>query len=259
MIPGAIPDLGLLHYLLLAGGALLAGFVDSIAGGGGIITLPLLLSAGIPPHFALGTNKMQASFGSLTASLRYRHGGLVSFRRVKTGIFATFIGAGIGTLAVQHLDAGFLRTALPVLLLGIFIYMIFSPKLGEADKESRLPVLPMFILLGLSIGFYDGFFGPGTGSFWTLALALIGGMNLKKATATTKVMNLTSNIVSLAFFAMAGTIMPLLGLVMGGAQLTGAWLGTHFVIRRGTGFIRIFFLIVVAATILNLLVQRFFQ
>ncbi len=257
MIPGEILDLGILHYLLLAGGALFAGFVDSIAGGGGIITLPLLLSAGIPPHFALGTNKMQASFGSLTASLRYRHSGLVSFRRVKTGILATFIGAAAGTFAVQHINPGFLSTALPVLLLGIFIYMIFSPELGETDTAGRMPILQLFILLGLCIGFYDGFFGPGTGSFWTVALALIGGMNLKRATAATKVMNLTSNIVSLAFFAMAGTILPLLGLVMGGAQLTGAWLGTHLVIRRGTRFIRVFFLIVVAATIINLLIRRF--
>ena len=259
MIPGILPELQVSHYLLLSAGAFIAGFVDSIAGGGGIITLPLLLAAGIPPHFALGTNKMQASFGSLTASLRYRHSGYISFRKVKRGIIFTLTGAGLGTLAVQHIQPDFLSNALPLLLLAIFIYMLFSPKLGEIDVESRVPLSRLFIILGLSIGFYDGFFGPGTGSFWTIALATLGGMNLKRATAATKVMNLSSNIVSLSFFAAAGTVLPLLGLIMGGSQLAGAWLGTHLVINRGTRFIRLFFLIVVAATIINLLIRQYLK
>ena len=252
-----MPDLSLIDLGLLVVGALFAGFVDSIAGGGGIITVPLLLSVGIPPHLALGTNKLQASFGSLTASLRYRHGGLVAFRPLAMGIMFTFAGAAAGTVAIQLIAAGFLARLIPFLLLGVFLYTLFSPRLGELDVEARISPLPFFALAGLGIGFYDGFFGPGTGSFWTIALASLAGYNLKRATATTKVMNFTSNIVSLCVFIAGGKVLFLLGIMMGAGQLAGAWLGTHLVLSRGTRFIRVFFLIVVAATIMNLFLKNF--
>ncbi|WP_319560528.1 TSUP family transporter [Marispirochaeta sp.] len=247
------------QVLLLVAGGFFAGFVDSIAGGGGIITLPLFLSAGIPPHMTLGTNKLQASFGSLTASLRYRHSGLISFRTLKTGIFFTFLGAALGTAAIQRIPADFLNMVLPVLLLGVFLYTLLSPRMGELDVEARMPVFSFYIIFGLATGFYDGFFGPGTGSFWTIALATLLGMNLKRATATTKVMNFTSNIVSLSVFILGGNVIFLLGILMGLGQLSGAWLGTHLVVKNGTRFVRTIFLIVVAATIANLLVRRFIQ
>ncbi len=250
-------DLGYGELILLFAGGALAGFVDSIAGGGGIITVPLFLSVGLPPHLALGTNKLQASFGSLTASLRYRRGGLVSFRTLIEGILFTLIGAILGTVAIQLISAAFLNLIIPFLLLAVFLYTLFSPRLGEIDVESRLDPKLFFLLFGLLLGFYDGFFGPGTGSFWTIALAAVAGYNLKRATATTKVMNFTSNIVSLSVFLIGGKVIFGLGLLMGGAQLMGAWLGTHMVITRGTRFIRFFFLIVVAATIINLFIRRF--
>jgi uncharacterized protein len=254
-----VDHLTVFQVLLLVAGGFFAGFVDSIAGGGGIITLPLFLSAGIPPHMALGTNKLQASFGSLTASLRYRHSGLISFRTLKTGIFFTFLGAALGTAAIQRIPADFLNMVLPVLLLGVFLYTLLSPRMGELDVEARMPVFSFYIIFGLAIGFYDGFFGPGTGSFWTIALATLLGMNLKRATATTKVMNFTSNIVSLSVFILGGNVIFLLGILMGLGQLSGAWLGTHLVVKNGTRFVRTIFLIVVAATIANLLVRRFIQ
>ena len=250
-------DIALHQLLLLIAGGFLAGFVDSIAGGGGIITLPLFLAAGLPPHLALGTNKLQASFGSLTAALRYRKGGLVSFRALLPGILHTLAGAALGTFAIQRIPADFLNLFIPFLLLSVFLYTLFSPRLGEIDVEARISTKPFFILFGLSLGFYDGFFGPGTGSFWTIALASLAGYNLRRATAATKVMNFTSNIVSLSVFILGGKVLYTLGLLMGGGQLAGAWLGSHLVLNRGTRFIRLFFLLVVAATIAKLFADRF--
>ncbi|MCU0610751.1 MAG: TSUP family transporter [Candidatus Eisenbacteria bacterium] len=238
--------------ILLGLAGTLAGFIDSIAGGGGIITVPALLSAGLPPHLALGTNKLQSSFGSLTATLRYRHGKLVKIRRTLPGILFTTIGATVGTLTIQRISPGFLQKAIPILLLAVFVYMLFSPKAGAKRNRSMLTPLPFYVLMGLGIGFYDGFFGPGTGSFWTVAFVVLLGQELKEATAHTKVMNFTSNVVALATFAIGGHVVLVPGLAMGAGEVLGAYMGSHLVIRRGVGFIRVFFLTVVAVTLARL-------
>jgi len=130
-----IPTFTLLHYVIFFITGIFAGFVDSIAGGGGIITVPVLLSSGIPPHMALGTNKLQSSFGSFTAAYNYSRKGLVSFSDIKTAIFFTAIGAFTGAITIQFLSAGFLNTIIPIFLCTIFIYTIFSPKIGEKTME----------------------------------------------------------------------------------------------------------------------------
>lgn len=245
--------------ILLGFAGILAGFIDSIAGGGGIITVPALLSAGLPPHLALGTNKLQSSFGSFTATLRYRRNRLVRIRRTVWGIVFTALGAAIGTLTIQHIAPDFLQKAIPLFLLAVFLYMLLSPKAGSQRSRARLSPLIFYILMGLSIGFYDGFFGPGTGSFWTVAFVVLLGHELKEATAHTKVMNFTSNAVSLAAFALGGHVVLIPGLVMGVGEVIGAGLGSHLVIRRGVGFIRGFFLTVVAVTMARLLYVTYFS
>ncbi len=242
-----------LAWGLAAVAAFAAGFLDSIAGGGGIITVPVLLAVGLPPHMALGTNKLQASFGSFTATMRYGMKGLYKLENIWPGIIFTFIGAVIGTWLVQRLDGGFLNRLIPFMLLVLFLYTLFQPRLGEKDSHARWPAGLFWLVFGLSIGFYDGFFGPGTGSFWTIALVTLLGLNLKNATGTTKPMNFTSNIVSLSVFLIGGNVLIPLGLLMGAAQFAGAWLGSHLVLRRSPRFIRIFLLIAVGATILRLL------
>ena len=243
-------SLSTLFFLWLAG--LFAGFVDSIAGGGGIISLPALLATGMPPHLALGTNKLQGSFGSLTAAINYSRKGLVSFRDVFTGIAFTAFGALFGTVTVQVLSADFLRHVILILLVGVFVYTLCSPDLGRIDRRSLMKAPLFYGLAGMVLGFYDGFFGPGTGSFWTIALVLVLGLNLKKATAHTKIFNFTSNIVALMGFCIGGNVVFSAGLLMGGGQMLGAFLGSRLVIQRGTGFVRVFFLVVVAVTIVKL-------
>ena len=237
----------------------MAGFVDSIAGGGGIISLPVLLSVGLPPHFALGTNKFQSSFGSLMASINYYRGGLVKVKKMGWGIFFTAIGATIGTLAIQQLSQDILQYLIPILLLIVFLIVLISKNLGMKDQVGKLNPNLFFLIFGLLLGFYDGFFGPGTGNFWMLAFVFLLGFNLKKATAHTKLVNFTSNIVSLIFFAIGGKILIIPGLAMAAGQLSGAFLGSKLVLRSGARFIRAFFLVVTAATIIRLIYTTFIQ
>lgn len=252
-------ELTVFTYVLLWLAGFMAGFVDSIAGGGGIITIPVFLAVGFDPHLALGTNKLQASFGSLTASFHYARNGLVDVKQTIEGVVCTAIGAALGTYCVQKIDSSFLTHIILPMLAVVFIYMLFSPDLGHMDKKHRVKPLTFYIITGLTIGFYDGFFGPGTGSFWAVAFIVLLGYNLKKATAHTKIMNFTSNIISLTAFIMGGNVLFIPGIIMGTGQLIGATIGSHLVIKKGTKFIKIFFLTVVAVTIINLIYQTYIK
>ncbi|MFW5840800.1 MAG: TSUP family transporter [Planctomycetota bacterium] len=233
-----------------------AGFVDAVAGGGGLITIPVLLAAGIDPKMALGTNKFQASFGSSTAMVTYSlHKHVVPWN-CKLGIAATALGAASGALAVQHLPGQFLAAFIPIALLGVLVYFLLAPRAGQVQRQARMPRPVFFLLFGLGIGFYDGFFGPGTGSFWTFAIVHFLGLALPAAAGHTKVMNFTSNIVSLVFFAIGGYVLVVPGLAMATGQIIGARVGAGLASKRGAGFIRPVFLVVVALTIANLLYRR---
>ncbi len=241
------------YYIIFLATGFLAGFVDSIAGGGGIISVPVLMASGMPVHIALATNKLQSSFGSFTASINFIKKGLISVKEVYMGIIFTFIGALIGAKLILLLDARILNKVIPFMLIIVFLYTLFNPKFGRMDKRSRFSRPVFFLIFGLLLGFYDGFFGPGTGTFWTIALVTLLGLNLKKATATTKLMNFTSNIVSLGVFLFSGNVLFFIGVLMGLGQITGALVGSNMVVKRDVSFIRGFFLFIVGVTILKLL------
>ncbi|MGE5681034.1 MAG: TSUP family transporter [Bacillota bacterium] len=246
-------------YPLLFFTGFTAGLVDAIAGGGGLITIPIMMSLGLPPHYVLGTNKFQASFGSFTASYYYVRRGGVELKKAITGIIYTFAGAAIGTWAVQQVSSNFLNDLIPFLLVGIIVYTLFTPKLGEMDAKPKLTQNLFYLAFGLLLGFYDGFFGPGTGSFWAMAFVIILGFNLTKATGYTKVMNFTSNIVSFAIFIIGGYVLFTAGLSMAAGQILGSKIGAGLVIKRGTKFIRPIFITMVILTTLKLLYSRFFS
>ena len=230
--------IALWQWPLLFGAGFVAGFVDSIAGGGGLITLPVLLGCGLPPKEALGTNKLQASFGSASAAGHYALARAVSLPECRRGFIFTLVGAAAGALTVQHMDPVFLRKAIPVLLMLVAVYVLLKPSLGEQDASPRL-ARPWFELsFGVALGFYDGFFGPGTGTFWAMSCVLFLGYNLTRATAYSKVMNFASNLSSLLLFLVGGHVRFAIGITMGLGQLIGARIGSHMVIRRGTRFIR---------------------
>jgi uncharacterized membrane protein YfcA len=234
-----------------------AGFVDSIAGGGGLITIPVLMNAGLPPVDALGTNKLQATFGSGSASFHYAAGGAVNLRECVFGFAVSCLSAVLGAGLVRQLDPAFLRRAIPLLLIAVAVYFVCRPALGQSDLRPRMRPWSFHLLFGSVIGFYDGFFGPGTGTFWTMAYMLALGFNMTRATAHTKVMNFASNLSALALFLAAGNVVFSAGLTMGVGQWLGARLGSRMVLAKGARFIRPIFLTVVFALTAKLLFDAY--
>ena len=229
--------------------ALVAGLVDAIAGGGGLIALPALLTVGLPVPLALGTNKLQAFFGSAAAAVHYARSGVIDWRSCRSGVVWTLIGALAGAWTVQRMDASRLGLLIPWLLAAVLVYTVFRPELGRDKREPRMSANLFWGLAGLGLGFYDGIFGPGTGSFWTIALVLVMGQDFLAATGHTKVMNATSNLAALLLFVAGGQVHWLAGGVMAVGQLVGARVGAGLVVKKGTRFIRPVFLTMVALTI----------
>ena len=240
-----------LALLLVAG--LSAGFVDAVAGGGGLITLPVLLGVGLPPQMVLGTNKMQACFGTLLAVRRYAKAGFVTWKEVRLAVLVTFLFALIGTYVVTQVSNELLKKLVPWMLMAIAVYALLTPNFGQVRGKARLSPTVFALLAGSALGFYDGFFGPGTGSFWTLACLSLLGLELTRATAYTKVVNLTSNVASLLVFLHADCVRFDIAAVMIVGQLIGARLGSGLVVKHGAPFVRVVFLIVVFALTLKLL------
>ena len=231
-------ELGFDVIAMLFGVATVAGFIDAIAGGGGLLTIPALLSTGLPPAIALGTNKLQACGGSFSASLYFVRKKAVDLKQVALLILLTFIGAALGTIVVQNIDVNALKIGLPFLIFAISIYFLFSPNIGDQDRKQRISY-PLFgFTAGMGLGFYDGVFGPAVGSFYTLAFVLLLGFNLTKAVAHAKVLNFTSNFASLLFFIFGGAVVWEIGFIMLIGQFIGATLGARMVVTKGKKLIR---------------------
>ena len=221
----------------LTGTAIVSGFVDSVAGGGGLITVPALLFAGIPPVQALGTNKLQSLFGTGTALRNYWRSGLVDGRCHWLSVAVTFVGGAAGCIAVQLIKPGVLNYVIPGLLIAAALYVLLSPRMTDEDAHHR--VSPNgYSPMAATIGFYDGFFGPGTGTFFATTLVALRGYGLTRATAVTKLLNFTSCVASVLFFAVGGKMLWLLGLCMATGAMFGGWLGSHSALRYGARLIR---------------------
>ncbi len=217
--------------------AVLTGFIDAIAGGGGLIMMPALLFTGMPPLQALGTNKLQSMFGTMIAMINYGCAGLIEWRRNLPTVLVVFGAAAAGCWVVQQVETRILQLIIPLFLLGVAIYVLFSPRMTDEDAHQRVSSAG-YAPVGGGIGFYDGFFGPGTGSFFTTSLVGLRGYGLTKATALTKLFNWTSNIASVLLFAWGGHIWWLLGLCMAAGAMLGGWLGSHTAMRFGARLIR---------------------
>lgn len=239
----------------LVAAAAAAGFVDSIAGGGGLITVPVLMLAGLSPEQALATNKVQGSFGAATAAISYGRSGLVDLRRQLPTAALAFAAGGAGAALVTALPTGVLRVALPVLLIGIALFFAFKPGLDDLDRAARLRP-GLFALTAVpAIGFYDGLVGPGAGAFYMLAFVSLAGFGILKATAHTKLLNFASNLGGLAVFAATGHPLWLAGLAMGVGQVLGAALGSRLAMRVGARVIKPLLVVTSTALALRLLWQ----
>ena len=217
--------------------AVVTGFIDAIAGGGGLIMIPALLFAGVPPLHALGTNKLQSVFGTGTALRNYWRSGLVEWRPNRLSVALIFVGALAGALVVQLIETRLLSLIIPILLVCSAVYVLLSPRMTDEDAHHRVSSRG-YAPIGAAIGFYDGFFGPGTGTFFTTTVVALRGYGLTKATALTKLFNWTSNIASVLLFALGGHMLWLLGLCMAAGAMLGGWLGSHTAIRFGARLIR---------------------
>ncbi len=231
-------DLAAQVLLLLFFAALLAGFIDAIAGGGGMVTIPAMLLAGIPPLHVLGTNKLQSLFGSASASWAYARHGHVDLASQWPMALAAAIGAVFGALLATWIPADLLKSALPFLLIGIAIYFGLKPNIGAVDRHRRISVFAFGAGFVPVIGFYDGVFGPGTGSFLMLGFVALAGYGILKATAHTKFLNFGSNLGAFAVFVVHGSVLWKVGLVMGAGQFLGAQLGSRFAMKQGARIIK---------------------
>jgi uncharacterized membrane protein YfcA len=218
--------------------ATIAGFVDTLAGGGGLITIPVLLLAQVPPLQALATNKLQGSFGTLTATLMLIRKDLLKVADIRVLLVCSLVGAALGAAALQFVKMAVLDLAVPIVLIVIALYFLLAPNAGAVDRKPRIGETAYRLFVVPLIGFYDGMFGPGTGSFFSLAGVALRGQNLIMATAHAKLLNFGSNIASLMVFIIGGKVLWVTGSVMIVGQVIGAWLGAHAMIRGGTRLIR---------------------
>ena len=244
-------DLYVYFLLFLAGFA--GGFIDAVAGGGGLITVPALLATGMSPQVALGTNKLQSSFGTGMAVWRYARAGLMDTPGLRPAVVLAFFASMGGAYAVSELNKDLLKQLIPWLLAAVAVYTALNRKFGIQAGQRKMSPVGFAVLFGIALGFYDGFFGPGTGSFWTLGIVALLGLDLKGATGYTKAANLASNVGSLCIFLTNGSVHFAAAGAMIGGQLIGARLGSGMVIRKGAGFIRPVFLTVVFAMTVKLL------
>ncbi|MCP3700913.1 MAG: TSUP family transporter [Aliivibrio sp.] len=247
--------------LILGLVAFIAGFIDAVAGGGGMLTVPALLSIGLPPHIALGTNKLAATFASSTAALTYFKKKLFDPNFWKASFIATLFGATLGTLLVNYISTEWLEKGLPLIILAAALYTIW-PK-SVTSEQNHLPqkttkLKKQQIIQGLTLGFYDGVAGPGTGAFWTVSSMAMYRLNILLASGLAKAMNFTSNITSLITFAFLGHINWALGLTMGVCLMAGAFIGAHSAIRFGSKFIRPVFVTVVCILAAKLALDAWF-
>ncbi len=236
--------------LLLLCAAFVAGFIDSIAGGGGLITVPVLLLAGANPVEALSTNKVQGIFGSGTAALSYAARGHVDLRRQARVALLAFVAGVLGAMLATVMPADVLRLVLPVLLVGIALFFALKPGLDDLDRAERMRPAVFGATVVPLVGAYDGLLGPGTGAFYMLGFVTLAGYGILKATAHTKLLNFASNLGGLVAFAVFGAPWWLTGIAMGLAQAAGARAGSLMAMRVGARVIKP--LLVVTSTALAL-------
>lgn len=241
--------------VLLIAVAFIAGFVDAIAGGGGLITVPALLLVGASPLEALATNKVQGSFGSGAAAYSYARAGHVRPMQQLGMAAISAASAASGSLIARMVPLDILRLIMPVVLIGVALFFALKPGLSDQDRVQRLSPAVFSITLVPLVAGYDGFFGPGAGSFFMLGFVLLAGFGVLKATAHTKMLNFASNLGSVAVFASTGATWWAVGLAMGFAQVAGAALGARLAMRVGAKLIKPLLVLISTALAFRLLWQ----
>ncbi|MEG0641165.1 MAG: TSUP family transporter [Clostridium sp.] len=246
----------MLTIILLCLMGFIAALIDSIAGGGGLISVPALMMTGLPTHVVLGTNKFSSSTASLTSSIKFAKSGKVDFKLLKYLIPFTFVGSATGVYVLQFIPADFLKSVVLVLVLIIGVYSLKSKTLGMQDNSTDIisrKTLGLGMFLAFTLGFYDGFFGPGTGSFLIFGLIKIFKFDFTKASGNAKMLNFTSNISALILFAIQGNINYIYGIPVAIFMILGARVGTNLALEKGPKFIKPIFAIMSFAVFVKLI------
>ncbi len=249
-----VVSLSLELTVLLTAVAFVAGYISSIAGSGGLLTLPILLSTGLPVIHALATNKVQSALGTLSSTWNFFRKGHLRHRELVLSVVLASIGSALGTMVVQRLGNELLLHLIPLLLIVIALYFIFSPRISDAASTARLSARQFAWLVALPMGFYGGFFGPGMGSVFPFLFVWLCGYSLPSATAQTKLMVLTINSTSALLFITAGQVLWDLAMLMAAAQMLGARLGSNAVMQGGSAFVQPIIIAVTLAMAIKLLV-----
>lgn len=233
----------LLLFLIVAG--FISAFIDSVVGGGGLISLPAMLATGLPPVMALGSNKMASVMGSMTSAISFFRSGKIDINLVKYLFPLSLAGSALGVYAVRQIPAGFLKPLLIVLLIAVMIYTLCRKNFGEKSTyqglTKRKGLLVGFLAFGL--GFYDGFFGPGTGTFFLFGFLMLG-FDFVVAAGNARALNFASNLAAVAAFGAGGLINFHYCIPMGLAMIAGAWAGSRVAISKGVSYVRPLFVVV---------------
>lgn len=235
--------------------SLVAGTVDAIAGGGGLLTLPALLAFGLPPQLALGTNKGQSVFGSFTALVRYWRLGVLDAGRARWAFPLGVVGSACGAALLLAVNPAVLRPVVLALLVGAAVLVGLRPKVPAEGAEKPKVSRGKWVAAGaasFAIALYDGFFGPGTGTFLIVTFTMLLGDSLVRASASAKIVNFASNLAAVAMFAAQGTVLWSVALPMAAGQLLGGYAGAHLTVKGGEKVVRRAVLLVVAALVVKL-------
>lgn len=249
----------MLTILFLCLGGFLAAFVDSIAGGGGLISMPVLLMAGLPAHLALGTNKFAGAFGCFSSAYKYSKSGKTNIELLKKLIPFTILGCLLGVKCVLSISENILNILVFLMILIVALYTYLRKDLGKEDKFENLSKenIKKGIIMAFALGFYDGFFGPGTGTFLTFAFIKIYGFDFLHASANTKILNFTSNFTALILFMFSGQILYKVAIFYAISMVLGGYIGAKVAINKGSQLIKPIFLFMAVAVAIKLLYQAF--
>jgi uncharacterized protein len=248
-------DYGMLTIIMLALSAFTAGFIDAVVGGGGLIQTPFLLITfpKIPLPILFGTNKIAALAGTSIAAFKYAKKMTFNYKLLFVIALSCFLSSYLGAQLINHIDTNLLKPLILVILIIIAIYTFIKKDLGAIETK-ELPINKQMlygVCIGLIVGFYDGFFGPGTGSFFVLGFVVLLGFEFVKASAYAKIVNCITNISALIVFIKEGNYILQLAILMAAFNIVGSFIGSHLALKKGNGFVRIIFLVIVSMMILK--------
>jgi len=248
-------DIGadLLFLLFLV--AICSGVIDAIAGGGGLISLPVLMMAGLSPAEAIATNKIHALSSVASSSHRYARAGLIKGAAIRGKIAASVVGAICGAIAIQTIDPTYLARVAPFILIGVALFFLLAPTVLTGKRDKWIGEAAFAVFVAVPIGFYDGFFGPGTGSLYAAAFVFFLGRNLRVATAETKILNMCGSLAAAFIFLPGGAIVWKPALVMAAGAIIGAQIGAHVALKWGVPLIRACLVIVSMLLAVKLLLE----